>query len=329
MEFTDEEAQEALEYWTPERRGQAQSAVFPTTPESGPHDVSLDGELVTPRSLAPSAAPPTSPQTDALGRSSLEGLQTSADLSTAQRWNYNWGYPPSSTIGKLYAVTTSGDPQICTASVINTPHGSALWTAAHCIYEPFAGAYTNVVFEPQVRDGLGQRGTWSALEIFVPPEWAQTGEWRYDIGLVLTAPGGENDQSLEAELGSQGYDFGHGWDPDSYGASPESNAVNFGYPLEGYNRDDFDGGDLWYCTGLPDANPSTPGRLSEGRMSCDMGRGASGGPWISRLHPVEGTGTIIGSNSHYNTDPEGERIDGSVYSGSHDILATALISNAR
>lgn len=109
----------------------------------------------------------------------------------------------------------------CTASIVASPKGNIIVTAAHCV----AGkAHNSVYFTPAYNNGRAPHGTWQSTSIHVNPLWNTHKDINgagspYDFAFVVLAPkGGKHvaqatgaslklkiDQALPAQVQVYGY----------------------------------------------------------------------------------------------------------------------------
>ena len=73
-------------------------------------------------------------------------------------------FPGTAAVGALFSVSngTLGD-HFCTASVVHSPHGNLLVTAAHCL----SGRTGTIAFVPGYHDGSRPQGVWYVSKVFV------------------------------------------------------------------------------------------------------------------------------------------------------------------
>jgi len=76
----------------------------------------------------------------------------------------------ASTVGALFTVTAGGrlGTHFCTASVVDSPAGDLVLTAAHCVAGLAAGT---VAFVPDYSNGHGPFGVWTVTQIIVDQSW--------------------------------------------------------------------------------------------------------------------------------------------------------------
>jgi V8-like Glu-specific endopeptidase len=94
-----------------------------------------------------------------------------------------------STIGALFVRTASGQltTHFCTGSVVDSPAGDLVVTAAHCLAGRTA---SQVVFIPDYSHGHKPYGVWLATKIFEDPEWTSLSDPDDDFAfLTVHQPG--------------------------------------------------------------------------------------------------------------------------------------------
>lgn len=71
---------------------------------------------------------------------------------------------PMAAVGVL----SGGDPtdHHCSASIVDSPRGSVIVTAAHCVY-----GKQSLAFSPSYHDGQAPYGTWRAVGVYVWDAW--------------------------------------------------------------------------------------------------------------------------------------------------------------
>jgi V8-like Glu-specific endopeptidase len=278
-EYSQAEAQRIVAYWTPERMRDAAPMPVPTAPVQHPQQIS-------PEKALPTLAAPGQTPTTAMPNGSDSGVGRQS-FSRARQWTAH-GRMPASSVGKLFFTEADGNDDTCSASVITSRNRNTVWTAGHCVTEGGGGAskiHKNFMFAPDYNNGNGRQGRWTSPKVVgTTVGWQDQGNPDLDIGSVSFSPQ-PGRGNLQDRVGAQGYHFGYG---QSF-----TDLNNFGYPDEGYQRTDFNGELLWYCTG----NSVRPQSSDQLVMDCDMKAGCSGGPWLQDFQAARGWGYIVGTNS--------------------------------
>ncbi|MEW2402353.1 hypothetical protein [Streptomyces sp. NPDC046862] len=308
---------QAREHWTPERMREALTnpmdppaaspdvgrAQEPGSPDDGAGAGDSGGRDENAR-LSADAVPPKNRRAEG----PEEGVST-LDQPRSDFVEYPRSWPNVAT-GKLFFETPQGS-KVCSASVITSNTKNAVWTAAHCLHGGKGGAfYTDFMFIPAYAKGEAPWGAWFADRVIVPDTWSEDGDLRTDDMGALVMKKHPTYGTLQDSVGAYGYDFG---DTD------HSDVYVLGYPVDGYRRpagDFADGKRMMLCQGdTVDASDWNPldDRLA---IDCDMGHGASGGPFLTGVD--DDNVQIVGTHSH--------RADGlEIYSSEHGDQAEAVI----
>jgi V8-like Glu-specific endopeptidase len=179
-------------------------------------------------------------------------------------------YNGTAAVGALFTTTSSGlGSHFCTASVVASPDRDIVITAAHCLdgYQP-----GQVAFVPGYHRGHQPFGAWTVTQIFVDSAWATSGNANDDVAfLVVHQPG--SSQPVQDVTG--GETLATGWKAAQF-------AQVIGYP-DGRQRP-------VTCTGWTKAF---------GRHQLQFGcggytDGTSGGPFLVKVNPGSGLGTVLG-----------------------------------
>lgn len=166
--------------------------------------------------------------------------------------------------------TTKGVPEVgvlfpnaastqhgCTASVVDSPRGDVLLTAAHCV----TGSGAGMVFAPGYRNGISPYGRWTVTAAHLEPGWMKSQAPQADVAFLTVAPLTIHGRRTAIEQVTGGYRLG--------GNPRSGEAITvLGYP-GGSNNDAITCQTTVYFTG---AFPT---------FDCGgyVG-GTSGGPWL-------------------------------------------------
>ncbi|HUZ27263.1 MAG TPA: trypsin-like serine protease [Streptosporangiaceae bacterium] len=91
-------------------------------------------------------------------------------------------------VGALFS--TSGGrlgSHFCTASVVDSPAGSLLVTAAHCVAGYPLAASSGLAFVPAYDNGATPYGVWKVTRIFVDSAWASSADPANDVAFLAVA----------------------------------------------------------------------------------------------------------------------------------------------
>ncbi|MFE3172831.1 trypsin-like serine peptidase [Amycolatopsis sp. NPDC059090] len=211
----------------------------------------------------------TSPSTSATGDASTSP-STSASGDTGTSPSASATATASRTVGALF----SGGNHFCSASVVHSPAGDLLLTAAHCV----SGDISGVTFKPGYHDGIAPYGTWQVTAAITADGWKSSSDQDLDFAFLKVAQPGS--ASLESLTGANQLGTNQGF----------SHTITLtGYP-DGTEQP-------VVCTGT-----TTQSDAFQQRVACPgFPDGTSGGPWVINQDPNTGTGTVIGTIGGYQT----------------------------
>ncbi|MEU6666677.1 trypsin-like peptidase domain-containing protein [Streptomyces sp. NPDC046727] len=174
-------------------------------------------------------------------------------------------------VGALFAADRPGG-HFCTASVVDSPHGDLIVTAAHCV----AGAESDLVFVPGYRDGRAPDGVWRVTRRFLPDGWARDQD--EDSDLAFAAVADRDGERLEDVAGANRF---------ATGVATGATAVTVtGYPD---SRE----------TPITCTNKPTPHGRTQQRIDCpEFTGGTSGSPWVNGDQQIVG---ILGGHEQGGT----------------------------
>jgi V8-like Glu-specific endopeptidase len=95
----------------------------------------------------------------------------------------------TSTVGALFTLGSSGQLQnhFCTASVVDSPTGNLIVTAAHCMQGVRPG---HVVFVPGYSAGLAPYGLWTVTKVIEDQPWLASGDPDDDFAFLVVSQRG-------------------------------------------------------------------------------------------------------------------------------------------
>ena len=186
-------------------------------------------------------------------------------VSTSQNGQDFAGTP---AVGALFTMSKGKlGRHFCTASVIGSPHGDLVITAAHCV----TGA-SGIVFVPGYDRGAAPYGIWTVTKIYVERSWTTSSNPDDDVAFLRVS---QADSIVPIE--------------DVTGAE----ALKTGTPAQ----------QLVEVVGYPDSGSQpivcrnwTREPMSQ-QLEFDCGGytdGTSGGPFLASVNPLTGQGTVIG-----------------------------------
>jgi V8-like Glu-specific endopeptidase len=173
----------------------------------------------------------------------------------------------TAAVGALF--TRSGGKlgaHFCTASVVSSPAGNLLITAAHCMQGKSVG---NVVFAPGYHNGRFRYGIWVVTAIYVDSAWATSQDPDDDVAFLIAGrPGTHIQRHTGAEI-------------LRIDRPPQMVRV-IGYPD---------------ATNRPITCTAAARNFGARQMvfDCDnYTNGTSGGPFLAHVNPRTGNGWVIG-----------------------------------
>ena len=181
----------------------------------------------------------------------------------------------TSAVGALFTRNGANlGPHFCSASVVHSPKGNLLITAAHCMSGQSLRAPNGVVFAPGFHDGQFPLGVWTVTAIYVTTRWMTLQDPNDDVAFLSVANSGG--KTVEQAAGAEQLsDF----------TSLPIQAEVIGYP---------DSSEKPVACTAP-AVPYQVGGLRQMEFTCDgYTTGTSGGPFLINVNPATGDGQIIG-----------------------------------
>ncbi|MFC5722842.1 trypsin-like serine peptidase [Streptomyces gamaensis] len=188
----------------------------------------------------------------------------------------------------------------CTASVVDSPNGNVLATAAHCVFplvgDPKDGEQTGpsevgLEFAPGfsgTASGRSPYGKWKVRGIHIDDRWKDEEDDGADYAFLTVEPD-ERGRSVQEAVGATIPDWSSGFSRD---------VTVIGYPDSDHNPRDRPVS----CTTRTRRDDEMPGMM---RMECaGFWGGTSGSPWLADHAGPEHPGRLIGVLSGGNTDSE-------------------------
>jgi V8-like Glu-specific endopeptidase len=179
-------------------------------------------------------------------------------------------YGQTSTVGALFTTNGSGELEnhFCTASVVDSPAGDLLVTAAHCMRNRTA---SQIAFVPEYADGRHPLGVWRVSRIIMDQDWTATSDADDDFAFLVVHPHGK--VPLQQLTGGEAIGIG----------VPAGKTVEVaGYP------DDLN--QLVTCQNTALAFNPTQYQFDCGGFT----DGTSGSPLLASVSPLSGIDTVIG-----------------------------------
>jgi Trypsin-like peptidase domain len=157
----------------------------------------------------------------------------------------------------------------CTASVVDSPHGDLVITAAHCVT---GKSPSQIAFVPGYHSGVAPFGIWLTSAVLADSAWRASADPDHDVAFLVVHQAGGSTQVQSLTGGER---LGIDWPTQAW-------VQVIGYP-DGTEQP------------ITCQNESKP--LGRHQMEFDCGgytNGTSGGPFLGRVNPSTGTGTVIG-----------------------------------
>ncbi|MFK0049914.1 trypsin-like serine peptidase [Streptomyces sp. NPDC090741] len=179
-------------------------------------------------------------------------------------------------IGALFSPGEDADQDHhCSASVVHSPGGDLVVTAAHCVYRGVFGFRTNLAFAPGYRDGKAPYGVWVPTRIDVDPRWIEDQDPDYDVAFLRMRRPGHPGERLEDAAGAQTIRFGSELPAPARVVGYPNDTE---YPVECFNTARADGPTQLRldCADVPDGTSGGP-VLTDGRTLIGVVGGRDGG----------------------------------------------------
>ena len=302
------EADEALEYWTPQRLREARPLE-----SRQPVGSSDPGALPASKAARPSYV--RGSETGNSGRLRLRSgtvgsggdgdASASGHVPFAIRSVADTAAYPHRTHGKVFGSLPGFGDFACSATVVPGNTQSTVMTAAHCVYEQGSGFASNWVFVPGYNDGATPHGMWPADRLAAAKGFVRNDQnVNYDVGAAELAHDSSG-RGVEEVVGSRGIAFNQLRDQIIHA---------YGYPAEPAPGLPFDGELLWTCeSGYGGDDPASLGFSGPQTLliGCPMTGGSSGGGWVVG---EEGSGSgFVESVNSYGYPDEPEHLYGSYF----------------
>ncbi|MEZ0091656.1 trypsin-like serine protease [Streptacidiphilus sp. EB129] len=204
------------------------------------------------------------------------------------------------TVGAVFVTGPDGKADLhhhfCTGTVVDSPGGDVIATAAHCLSDPANGIPSPgaFVFVPGYHDGQEPYGEWTPVKVSIDPHWAANSNPDYDVAFVRVQQSGGSGKALADQVGAQHIAFSQ-LRPAQVGAigypSSTEQPVACTNTLKVYaaTQSEFD------CVGFAD--------------------GSSGGPMLAGIDATTGLGTMVGVIGGYQEGGDSPDVSYSCYFG--------------
>jgi V8-like Glu-specific endopeptidase len=208
------------------------------------------------------------------------------------------GTPP---VGALFT-TSAGqlNQHFCTASVVDSPAGDLVITAAHCV----TGISGTIDFVPGYNQGSKPYGVWAVTKVYADQAWSSSSSQDDDFAFLRVSQPGSS-VPVEDVTGAERLDT-------DAPASREPVQV-IGYPT---------------TTNQPVTCQNRIKQPMAGQLEFDCDgytNGTSGGPFLGEIDPATGQGLVIGVIGGYQQGGDTPQVSYSAVLGAN---ATALYEQA-
>jgi V8-like Glu-specific endopeptidase len=164
----------------------------------------------------------------------------------------------------------------CTASVVSSPAGNLLITAAHCMQGRSLSPAGSIVFAPGYHNGRFPDGVWPVTTEYVDAAWSMDQNPDDDVAFLVV---GRKGARIQRHTGAETLKIGE----------PAQMVQVVGYPDQT--------NDPITCTAR--AQNFSPREMV---FDCDnFTNGTSGGPFLADVNPRTGEGSVIGVIGGYET----------------------------
>lgn len=176
-------------------------------------------------------------------------------------------------VGALFSDKGGRLSHFCTASVVHSPRGNLLVTAAHCMQGRGLKPAGAITFAPGYNDGKFPHGRWIVRAAYFDRQWQKSRNPNDDFAFLIAGRPGRH---IEKYTGAETL--------DTQAKIPQKVRV-IGYP------DGTD--DPVVCDSL--ARAAHPDHLRQLVFDCGgYTDGTSGGPFLGHIDSATGTGRVIG-----------------------------------
>ena len=178
----------------------------------------------------------------------------------------------------------------CTGSVVSSPQGDIVVTAAHCVYSS-SGAKTGLAFVPDYNDGSMPYGVWDVSAVYVAQQWISDRDPDYDVAFIVVHKSGSS-TPIQSVVGA---------DTLAVDRSYTALTTVIGYPS--------DSNEPITCTNYTSEFSST-----QLQWDCDgYPGGTSGSPFLTDVNSKTGLGAVDGVIGGYETGGDSPDVSYSVH----------------
>jgi V8-like Glu-specific endopeptidase len=211
-------------------------------------------------------------------------------------------------VGAIFS-TSNGSPtgHYCSGSVVNSPAGDIVVTAAHCVADT-SGYVSDIAFVPGYHDNTDPYGVWEVTSIVVSPQWLNDTDPDDDVAFLTVHQSGSSARIQDVVGGDQlGIDAGY------------DNLVRVvGYPTSTEEPVTCNN----YTSEFTDPSLTSP----QLEFDCDnYPSGTSGSPFLMNVDSNTNLGTVVGVIGGFETGGDTPNVSYSIYFDDSvaSLLATA------
>ncbi|MEY9841610.1 serine protease [Streptacidiphilus sp. EB103A] len=204
-----------------------------------------------------------------------------------------------SQVGAIFTGSIS-DGHSCTASVVDSPLGDLIVTAAHCLS---SGTGSGATFVPGYHDGTAPYGEWKITDVIESSAWTSNQSEDDDVAFAVVEP--LNGKSLQSVVGAYSLDT--------------SGVTNTTVQITGYPSDT--------DKAISGTCASTAYSSTQLQVDCTgYPGGTSGSGWLENYDASTGSGTLIGVIGGYE---QGGDTDDVSYAAVFDSSVQSLYEQAK
>ena len=258
-----------------------------------------NGRVALVTALAVGAVVTLTPANGAAGGIATGFVRAVRHLAAPSRAGQAFAGTPA--VGALFT-TSAGQPGLhfCTASVVDSPAGDLVITAAHCV----SGASGTIEFVPGYDRGNQPYGVWTVTKVYVDQAWESSSSDDDDFAFLRVSQPGSS-VPVENVTGAERLAAGPPASRQLVQVIGYPNATN--QPITCQNR----------------LRQPMAGQLE---FDCDgYTNGTSGGPFLSEVDQVTGQGVVVGVIGGYQQGGNTPQVSYSAVLGAN---ATALYKQA-
>ncbi|GLY25660.1 hypothetical protein [Micromonospora sp. NBRC 101691] len=250
-------ADQASNYWTPERMRTALSA-----------DALVGKAGATRKGARPTGEPASTPP-------AAPTVPNAAGAAGAAEGDPSVAVAASATVGKVFFYNPAdGKNYVCSAGTVNSGSKLLVMSAGHCVHGGRGGQWMqNWIFVPLYNYGAEPYGRWSAKYLTTFNVWINDSNLDRDVAYVTVWPNGS--QRVVDVVGGNGLSVNYSY---------EQPITILAYPA----APPFDGGWQQYCQGTTYRPGIWPFQENKIALNCGFTGGSSGSVWLRQYNDAYG-----------------------------------------